>query len=282
MQTNWLDPLLSDDNIDYSRNGAHGNKVFLVLHDFGTYRIKYFEGVGTGVQPSKDTLTEVDFIKLVGEGLTSDKMFLTQYKKDLVIEFEGIQDVKIVLSKFNLEDLDNLTKDTQGALNLSNVLFDGENYFQDSFDVINADSNPAYVFRPNAVTFLNYLDNNTSGYDNSNDIINGQEGNDTLLGLSGDDLLRGGNGDDILTGGDGKDQFWLASNSLPEGVDTITDFQLGVDSLGIAGIAEATKFEDLSIIQNGNDTNITVGDVNLAVLTGIQASSLDSSSFVFI
>jgi hypothetical protein len=45
------------------------------------------------------------------------------------------------------------------------------------------------VFNQNSVTFLNDLDNHTSGLDKSNDVINGQGGNDYLEGLSGDDVL---------------------------------------------------------------------------------------------
>ncbi len=282
MATTWLDSLLSDSTIAPTHNGSHGNKVFLVFRDYGTYNIKYFGGVDTGVNPSTDTLSEVDFIKFIGEGMNADKMLLTKQGKDLIIEFEGIQDVKVVLQKFDLEDLENLSKATKGAVNLGNILFDEDLHFQDSFDIINTDANPAKTFRPNAVTFLNDLDNNVSGYDDSNDLINGQRGNDTLTGLGGDDVLRGGDGNDVLTGGEGKDQFWIASNYLPEGTDTITDFQVGMDVIGFGGIGEVKSFENLSLVQNEQNTLIKVGDRDLATLTGIQADTLDSSSFAFI
>ncbi|MGL5875949.1 MAG: calcium-binding protein [Xenococcaceae cyanobacterium] len=282
MTTTWLDTLLSESTTSPVRNGSYGNKVFLVFRDYGTYHIRYSGSVGTGVKPSPDTLSEVDFIKFLGDDLIANKMLLTKQGKDLIIEFEGIQDVKVVLLKFDLEDLDNLSKATKGAVNIGNILFDGDNNFQDSFDVINADANPEKTFRPNTVTFLNDLDNNVSGYDDSNDIINGQAGNDTLTGLGGDDVLRGGNGNDILNGGEGKDQFWIASNYLPEGTDTVTDFQVGIDVIGFGGIGEVKSFENLSLIQNEQNTVIKVGDRDLATLTGIQADTLDSSSFAFI
>jgi Ca2+-binding RTX toxin-like protein len=282
METTWLDTLISESANSHDKNGSHENRVSLVYRDFENYKIKYFGGMGTGVTPSTDTLSEVDFLKFIGDGLTADKMLLTKQGKDLVIEFEGIQDVKVVLQKFDLEDLENLTKATEGLVDLGNILFDGDNYFQDSYDVINADANPAKTFRPNTVTFLNDLDNNVSGYDNSNDIINGQGGNDTLMGLGGDDLLRGGNGNDVLTGGEGKDQFWLASNILAPGTDTIADFQVGTDVIGFAGIGEVKSFEDLSLVQSEQNTVIKVGDVDIATLTGISASTLDSGNFAFI
>lgn len=282
MQTNWLDNLLSQETIEPVRNGSYGNKLLLVFRDAGTYKIKDFGGIHTGVKPTAKTLSEVDFLKFIGEDLTPEKMLLTQQGEDLVIDFEGLKNVQVVLQKFNLEDLDNLAKTTQGSLNIGNILFDDQNYFQDSFDVFDADRNSAQVYRPNTVTFLNELDNNTSGYDNSNDVINGQGGNDTLMGLGGDDLLRGGNGNDVLTGGEGKDQFWIASNILPTNVDTITDFQVGMDVIGIAGIDDASQFADLTILQTGNDSTIKLGDLNLATVTGIQANTLDANSFAFI
>jgi Ca2+-binding RTX toxin-like protein len=282
MQTNWLDNLLSEDTIEPVRNGSYGNKLMLVFRDSGTYQIKDFGGISSGVKPTASTLSEVDFLKFIGEDLTPDKMLLNQQGKDLVIDFEGIEDVQVVLQKFNLQDLDNLTKATKGSLNIGNILFEGDNYFKDSFDVFDTDRIAAKVYRPKAVTFLNDLNNNTSGYDNSNDVINGQGGNDTLMGLSGSDILRGGDGSDVLTGGKNTDIFCIASNILPTGVDTITDFQVGMDVIKIAGIDDANDFQDLTVLQTGNDTTIKLGNLDLAVLKGIQANTVTSDSFAFI
>ncbi len=77
------------------------------------------------------------------------------------------------------------------------------------------------------------------------------------------------------------EQFWIADNSLPEGTHTITDYQIGTDLIGIGGLAGVTSFSNLSITQSGADTLIGVPEQNLAILTGIQATSLNSSIFVF-
>ncbi|MGB6301382.1 MAG: amidase family protein, partial [Rivularia sp. (in: cyanobacteria)] len=55
-------------------------------------------------------------------------------------------------------------------------------------------------------------------------------GNDRLIGGSGNDrffmIEKGGN---TISGGAGKDQFWIVNAQLPEEVNTITDFESGVD-----------------------------------------------------
>ncbi|MEO0490278.1 MAG: calcium-binding protein, partial [Cyanobacteria bacterium J06659_2] len=83
----------------------------------------------------------------------------------------------------------------------------------------------------NSVTFLNDLDHDTSGLDDSDDVINGLGGDDKLDGLSGDDLLRGGDGNDLLVGGYGDDLLHgnagadtFAFQSVKQGVDIIADF----------------------------------------------------------
>ncbi|MEI6642586.1 MAG: calcium-binding protein [Novosphingobium sp.] len=63
-----------------------------------------------------------------------------------------------------------------------------------------------------------------------NDSLLGQLGNDTLKGGVGNDFLYGGAGIDSLTGGAGSDQFVVSTYS-GEGVDRITDFVSGTDTL---------------------------------------------------
>lgn len=70
----------------------------------------------------------------------------------------------------------------------------------------------------------------------------------------------------------------LAASS---GTDLIIDFQIAQqDRINLAG---GLTFEQLAIAQgtgsNANDTIISVFGQNIAILTGIQANSLDSSVF---
>ncbi|MEQ9482536.1 S8 family serine peptidase [Coleofasciculus sp. F4-SAH-05] len=109
-----------------------------------------------------------------------------------------------------------------------------------------------------------------------NDQLFGEDGNDKLWGDDGNDLLWGGLGNDQLIGGQGYDMFILA---VGEGTDKIRDFHIVEDVLGLSG--ELT-FEQLSIAQHGKNTWIDFNQETLAVLTGVNASTLTADAFVLI
>ena len=74
------------------------------------------------------------------------------------------------------------------------------------------------------------------------DILRGIEGvtgsrfGDILTGSAGADSLRGGRGLDMLTGGAGSDAFvFAADDSVGSAIDSITDFQTGIDTVVIEG-----------------------------------------------
>ena len=105
---------------------------------------------------------------------------------------------------------------------------------------------------------------------NGTDFLVGSAGNDLLNGDNGNDTLRGGLGSDTLTGGNGQDIFVFASG---EGIDTITDFKLGTDKIGLTG---GLTFGNLSF--SGNQ--IRMGSDVLAVLTGVNTNTLTASNFL--
>ena len=149
-------------------------------------------------------------------------------------------------------------------------------------------------------------------YVNQNDVVFGGSGNDIfeatdgkggnrMSGGAGDDIFYLGAGDRAL-GGDGNDQFFAESGgnnllsggagsdifniivggTIPSAANTIIDFQIGTDKIGISGIAANA----LSISQVGANAAITtlVGGQAIATLTGIQASSLsftNTAQFTF-
>ncbi len=271
-------------------DGSGDQFTFTFPRSDSTNTITDFGGVGTGTAPASAIAEEVDTLKFTGEGLTAKNLLLTRNGDDLVVKFEGAQDLEVRLRNFDLENLDNLHQSTGGSANLGNILFAGQNQVQDSFDVVDAGQNITKVFNSNTVTFLNGLDNNVSGKRSSNDVINGQGGDDFLTGLSGKDILRGGRGFDFLDGGSGADtlrggagadQFFIISNNgLPGGTDTIADLEVGIDFIGISGVAGVDGFADLNLVQQGNNTLIKASGTNLFKLTGIEATALDSSSFI--
>ncbi len=110
--------------------------------------------------------------------------------------------------------------------------------------------------------------------------------NDRALGGDGNDIFRvslgGGN---LISGGAGADQFWIVNAELPSSANTVLDFQLGTDVIGIQGaVSLGITTSTLKLNQVGADTVIVFNNQTLATLTGIQASSLnltDSKQFVF-
>lgn len=272
-------------------SGSGGQNTF-VVNNGENLIITDFGGVGTGNRPSANVLGELDTLKFQGSpDLNFKNMELTEVNnidggKDLVINFTG-NSTQVTLKNFSLENLENLG--LKGGT--GNILFDGDTTIKDSFDVIDANAQISQVNREYTATFLNDLDNNVMGKDNSNDVINGQGGNDSLYGLSGKDILRGdggndvlvgGSGNDILTGGSGSDTFVLAAGS---GTDTITDFA----STDVIGLSGGLTINDLTIswgtgANTTNDTSIIMSTGGtqevLAILQGVQINNISEISFL--
>jgi glycerophosphoryl diester phosphodiesterase len=119
----------------------------------------------------------------------------------------------------------------------------------------------------------------------------GGAGNDTFfLGTNGkalggdgnDKFYAGAGGGNTISGGAGVDQFWIANAELPKSANTILDFQVGTDVIYIQGVGASAA--NVVLNQVGADTTIGFGGQTLAILKGVQASSLtpsNSSQFVF-
>ena len=261
----------------------------------GQIIVTNFGGVGTSTFPSQAVIDEVDTLKFVGAGLTAQNMILLQSEDDLIIRFEGVANTEVVLRDFQMENLDNFLRPI-ASIDLANILFNGQDAPQDSFDVFSKSWNLTQVLNRNTVTILNDENNfvygyyrNTSlalNYAGSNDVINGQGGDDVLLGGDGDDLLRGGSGDDILNGGEGRnqlsggegyDQFVLALN----GFSQVNDFKIGQDFIKLP---DGLNFGQLTIQQGTggdiNDTWIKRGDQQLMLVKGVFAYMLKADSFL--
>ncbi|MEJ6485824.1 calcium-binding protein, partial [Nostoc punctiforme UO1] len=217
--------------------GNGGQDTFVFHFGDGNDTITDFSGTGIGSNPSAAVITQLDTLQFIGNGLTARNLQLTQNGNNLELTFLDAASTKVTLQNFQLENLDNLPA-TNSKPAIGNILFDGQTTITDSFDVIDTNSIQTSIFNKNTVTFLNDLNNNITGFDNSDDVINGQGGNDIIDGKSGNDLLRGGTGNDaliggvgndILVGGAGADRFLYNTNALfamtAVGVDTISDFK---------------------------------------------------------
>ena len=140
-----------------------------------------------------------------------------------------------------------------------------------------------------------------------NVVFNGGGGNDTLdastatraveaNGGDGDDALISGAEDDTFTGGAGSDQF--VYNAIDDGVDTITDFELGTDQFVLDGFiagfdpALSDPNDFFNLVDNGTDSTVQVdidgagagaGFQDLAILTGITGVDVDTlASDIFV
>ncbi|MHC5767539.1 MAG: hypothetical protein ACYTXI_18310 [Nostoc sp.] len=184
--------------------GNGGEDKFIIRSEDGNDIITDFAGIGKGSSSLPELIVNVDTLQFIGSGLTAQNLQLTQNGNNLEVTFENVANTKVTLQNFLLENLDNLPASSSISA-LGNVLFNEQTRITDSFDVINANSTQTSIWNKNTVTFLNDLNNNIAGFDNSNDVINGQGGNDIINGNSDNDLLRGGSGDDILIGGEGND-----------------------------------------------------------------------------
>ena len=117
--------------------------------------------------------------------------------------------------------------------------------------------------------------NDTLSGNADNDQLYGGAGNDSILGGSGVDQLDGGAGNDILRGGLGADQFLFR----PAGnLDTIVDFQDGIDTIRIIG--GPSSLAGLTLTQVADDVEITFGTTTIHV-NAIDLASLSSNDFLF-
>jgi arylsulfatase A-like enzyme len=110
--------------------------------------------------------------------------------------------------------------------------------------------------------------------------------NDHVLGGDGNDkFFVGSGGNNLLSGGAGADQFWIVDAELPSASNTILDFQIGTDVIGIQGaVSLGISASNLVLTQIGADTSISAGGQTLAILKGIQSSSLaptNANQFIF-
>ena len=99
----------------------------------------------------------------------------------------------------------------------------------------------------------------------------GEAGNDSVFVTFG--------GDNLITGGEGADQFWIASATIPESTNMVDDFTAGEDVIGIAGLG--IGFDDVSLVQQDDNTLISAGGEELATLMGVNADNLSADNFAF-
>lgn len=121
-----------------------------------------------------------------------------------------------------------------------------------------------------------------------NDDLFGSSGDDSLIGFKGDDILNGGtgadrldggDGTDFLTGGSGADVFAFDFAAASTALDTVFDFEVGVDVLEIGGGA---TYGDLTftLSPNGQHTTVSYNGHSIFV-KNVTVAELGAAQFVF-
>ncbi|MEM9011428.1 MAG: calcium-binding protein [Pseudomonadota bacterium] len=111
------------------------------------------------------------------------------------------------------------------------------------------------------------------------DLLIGGAESDTLSGGAGDDTLEGGGGDDVLSGGLGNDIFVFSPTDAPS-LDTVTDFEDGVDLLDLTGFG-FQDIADLVLTTVGADVVLEFATDNSAVLENTILAALSDADFIF-
>ncbi|MDY7014068.1 MAG: hypothetical protein SVX43_10825, partial [Cyanobacteriota bacterium] len=160
----------------------------------------------------------------------------------------------------------------------NDVIFGG-----DGEDVLRGDRNSRKSNSPKdgSDVIFGGAGNDRIGGKGGNDRLFGGDGDDQIWGDDGDDFLRGGLGNDTLTGddfsgGQGSDTFVLA---VGEGTDTIVDFEVGEDFIGLA---DGLTFGQLSVSQQGTDTAIAFGAETLVIVENAIAIHLTEAHFTLV
>ncbi|MBW4615118.1 MAG: hypothetical protein KME21_17960 [Desmonostoc vinosum HA7617-LM4] len=265
--------------------GKGGQKTF-VISAGDRKTISDFGGFGEGSNPSAAVIAEVDTLKFQGADLIARNLLLTQNGDNLEISFENVANTQVTLQNFKLENLENRgASSTISAF--GNILFNKQTSITNSIDVFDAEATLTSIFRQNLVTFLNDLNNNTTGFNNSADVINGQGGDDTIDGKSGNDLLRGGAGDDILiggagndvlTGGTGNDQFlYQVFSDKGTSGDIITDFNTSQDQLVLTNLLDSLGSDNnpiadgyLRFVSSGINTQVQIDQDGVQTTQGFS------------
>ncbi|MBV6622954.1 MAG: alkaline phosphatase [Rivularia sp. (in: Bacteria)] len=102
-----------------------------------------------------------------------------------------------------------------------------------------------------------------------------------VLGGSGDDKFFATGGGNIMSGGAGADQFWIVTGEIADSKNTIVDFEIGTDVIGILGSSSLGIDANTLMLKeiNGN-TEVNFNNQTLAMLNGITGLDIDTS-FVF-
>lgn len=106
--------------------------------------------------------------------------------------------------------------------------------------------------------------------------LHGSARGDTITGSSGDDAIWGEAGADVLTGGEGADgfQYVTLSDSTAAASDIITDFQTGVDRIGLGGSMSGTV-ASITIVRTQGSSFLFATGLTGSLQVGLAGAALN-------
>ena len=236
------------------------------------------DGNGDGTRTRQENLVEggqLSFLIAPNANLTQDTQFLAGTPNDDIVVakatpgFSGVNDVI-----FTGAGNDEVDSPAAGAVAGNNIIDAGSG--NDTIFLANGDR--AFGSADNDTFFGDEASNFRASGGAGNDIFFlGNGSNGRALGGAGNDTFEIGlGGGHTLSGGAGADQFWIVFGELPKAANTVLDFQIGTDVIGISGAASlGITTANLTLTQVGADTSIIFSGKTLATLSGIQASALN-------
>ena len=109
----------------------------------------------------------------------------------------------------------------------------------------------------------------------------GTGANAVLQGTAGKDVIFATGHSDMLTGGGSQDQFVFAPTAATTDVQhTITDFTAGLDKIDLRQFGNIAALTDLTEVQQGSDTLITLDGHDTLLLKNVAAASLSANDFI--
>ncbi|WP_338016066.1 Ig-like domain-containing protein [Meridianimarinicoccus roseus] len=255
-------------------NGGAGADLFVYrAADFptGSFTIAFIDDFTAG----EDTLELSGFAGIndasdltIGDGSGNAVIFLPGGVGAIVFSnFTSVGEVP-------LGDIDVVTTGTDFEFD---VVVTDQTLSEASDSFVSLDSGPNVVDGGDGNDFIS-----TAGGD---DTLIGGAGSDALFGRAGEDTLDGGAGNDALTGGLGADTFIFRAADAPSGtlaIDTVTDFEIGIDTLEFNGFAGVTQFSDLTVQDIGADLLVDLGGSRFVRLNGLDdVTDLQASDTLF-
>ncbi|MEC9268491.1 MAG: Ig-like domain-containing protein [Pseudomonadota bacterium] len=204
-----------------------------------------------------------------GGGYDSDQVFSGTYTQARL--FDDLRDpVEIAQSAGEPlpDDADNVVADYRfggydsGSKTVEDVSGNGNDLSYGTVSGFQSSSDPEVVVGGSGETLIGFEDLLNGGDQDYNDAILSVRPAPTAADFQAGDQLWGG---EVGGTGDGeKDAFFYARG---DGVDTIHDFEMGTDQLFISGYDRG----EMTILKEGNDTIISLGDGGAIKLVGVDA-----------